>query len=369
MRRTLIAFALSVALGGCSEPSVEVPPCEGEGVVCHVAGIAGEAGYNGEGKPPEETQLNLPSAARIGPDGLLYVMDFNNMRLRCRIDAGVVDTIAGNGVHAFAYYNVDALESPLENPIDFAFLPDGRIVLASLHDPRLFTIEHDGTMQLFAGTGDVGDGGDGLSADVATFSEISAIVIAPDGSVFVSDDQAHRVRVIRPDGIVYPYAGIGEQGDAGDGGPAVDAKLYHPEGLALDADGNLFVADTFNHRIRRIDAETGIITTVAGTGGDGGFSGDDGPAEEADLRLPRGVDVAPDGRLYIADTFNHRIRRIEDDGTIVTVAGTDKGYSGDGGPALEAQFKGPALIDVTEDAIYIPDQQNQVVRIVHLGSD
>lgn len=354
---------LAVLLPACSPPD-EAPPCEGEGVICHLAGT-GEAAFNGDGLAPADTALNLPSAARLGPDGLLYVMDFNNMRLRCRIGGGVIDTVVGNGVHAFAFHNTNALESPLENPIDFDFLPDGRIVLVSLHDPRVLLIDHDGTLLAIAGTGDVGDGGDGRPADTAKFNELAAIAVAADGSIFVSDDEANRIRVIRPDGNVYAYAGTGEKGDGGDGGPAVDAQLFHPEGLALDSHDNLYVADSFNHRIRRIDATTGIITTVAGTG-TGGLSGDGGPATEAALLWPRGVSVAPDGRLYIADTFNHRVRRIEDDGTIVTVAGTSEGHAGDGGLATAAKLKGPAYLEVTDEALYIPDMQNQVVRVVYL---
>ena len=360
----LIAIAALVATAACDDPVEETPPCIGEGVICHVAGTGAQA-FNGDDLPPAESALNLPSAARVGPDELLYIMDFNNMRLRCRIASGVLDTIAGSGVHAFARINRNALESPLENPIDFDFLPDGRIVMVSLHDPRLLLVDSDGTLLSIAGTGDVGDGGDGLEAHRATFVELAAIAVAGDGSIFVSDDGANRVRVLRPDGNVYPYAGTGDKGAAGDGGPALDAQLNHPEGIAVDADGNLYIADTYNHRIVRVDAVSGNIDTVAGTGSEG-LSGDGGPALEAALHWPSGVDVAPDGTLYIADTLNHRVRHIDGAGTITTVAGSDRGHAGDGGPATAAQLKGPRYIDVTDDALYIADQQNQVVRMVHL---
>jgi DNA-binding beta-propeller fold protein YncE len=293
-------------------------------------------------------------------------MDFNNMRLRCRIDSGVVDTIAGNGVHAFAFQNAPALESPFENPIDFAFLPNGEVVIVSLHDPRVLVVDQQNTLRLIAGTGNVGDGGDGGPADQALFSELAGVAVDTDGSIFVSDDLANRVRVIRPDGNIYAYAGTGAAGDAGDGGAAQDAQLFHPEGLALDRDGHLYVADTYNHRVRRIDAVTGLIETVAGTGSEGS-SGDGGPARSAELNYPRGVRVAPDGRLYIADTFNHRVRRIEKDGTLATVAGSTKGYGGDGGLATEALLRGPAHIEVDDHTLFIPDQQNQVVRLVYLA--
>ena len=363
--RYLLALAIGLAsaqsaCGGDPEPR----PCGEPGDICLVMGT-GEQAFNGDGLPPEETALNLPSAAQYGPDGRLYVMDFNNSRLRCIVEAGVVESVAGSGVHAYATVNVDALESPLENPIDFGFLPDGRVVFVSLHDPRVLVVEPDGTLVAIAGTGEEADTGDGGPAIQATFREVASIAVAPDGTLFVSDDEAHRVRIIEPDGTIDTYAGTGEKGDSGDTGPAVEARLNHPEGLALDAEGNLYVADTINHRIRRVDATTGLIETVAGTGtqGDGG---DGGPATEAELRFPSGVAVDDDGRVYIADTFNHRIRRVDRDGVIETIAGSEKGYAGNGGPAVDALLKGPAYLELEGDRLYVADMQNQVVRVIHL---
>lgn len=369
--RRLEAWALGLALAGglgvagCGgEPEPESKPCGEPGDICLVMGT-GEQTFNGDGKAPEDTALNLPSVARRGPDGRLYVMDFNNYRLRCIVESGVVESVAGSGVHAFATLDVDALESPLENPIDFGFLPDGRVVFVSLHDPRVLVVEPDGTLVAIAGTGEETDTGDGGPAIEATFRELASIAVAPDGTIYVSDDEAHRIRVIHPDGTIDTYAGTGERGDSGDGGPATAAQLNHPEGLALDADGNLFFADTINHRVRRIDAATGIISTVAGTGAQGD-GGDGGPAVEAQLRFPSGVAVGDDGRVYVADTFNHRVRRIDHDGVIETLAGSDKGYAGDGGPAVEALLKGPAYLEVEGDQLLVADMQNQVVRAIHL---
>jgi hypothetical protein len=354
-------MGLVFLLVGCGPE--DPAPCGGPGTICRVMGT-GNADFNGDGRPATETALHLPTAARIGPDGLVYVMDFNNYRLRCLFGNGLVDTIAGSGVHAYAETGAAALASPLENPIDFDFLPDGRPVFVSLHDPRVLAIAPDGTLEVIAGNGEEGDTGDGGAALEASFVELGAITVAGDGSIYVSDQEANRVRRIAPDGTIATVAGIGEKGASGDGGPATEAALFHPQGLALDGEGNLYVADTFNHRIRRIGLD-GTITTIAGTGSPG-LSGDGGPAAEAELNWPGGIDVAPDGSLYVADTFNHRVRRIDLDGTIATVAGTTAGHSGDGGPATAAALRGPWLVDATADALHIADMQNQVVRLVYL---
>lgn len=360
LRATLGAASL---VTGCGPPAEE-PVCEGAGVLCAVAGT-GEAGYNGDGLPPLETQLNLPTAARVGPDGLLYIMDFNNQRARCLTGEGTVDTVAGNGEHAVAFAGAGVLDTPLENPIDFAFAPDGRMLFVSLHDPRVLALEADGTVGVLAGTGEVGDAGDGGPAAEALFRELAGIVVAPDGSVFVSDDEAARVRVIRPDGTIETVAGTGEEGYSGDGGPASLAQLAHPEGLALDGEGNLIIADTNNHRIRIVDKASGVIRTVAGTG-ERGDEGDGGPAVEAKLQWPSGVAVSPEGVLYIADTFNDRVRRVGLGGRIDALAGRTRGHAGDGGPAIFASLKGPTYLDLSDSILLIADTQNHAVRALHL---
>jgi hypothetical protein len=357
-----LALAALVAVLGCDDaPRAE--RCGEPGIICRVAGT-GEQTFNGDGLPADETALNLPSAARLGPDGLLYVMDFNNMRLRCLMADGTVRTVAGNGDHAYAASGANALRSPLENPIDFAFTADGGLLMVAVHDPRVLSVPAGGTVGVLAGRG-AGDDGDGGWARAALFTELTALAVAPDGSVFVSDGGAHRVRVVRPDGSIHAYAGDGVDGDAGDGGPALEAHLGRPSQLALDAAGNLYVADMRYSRVRRVDAATGRIETVAGTG-EAGFSGDGGPATEARLRWPMGVALDADGALLIADTDNHRVRRVAPDGTIATIAGSTRGDDGDGGPATDAHLDGPAYLSVAGDVLYIADMRNQVVRALQL---
>ncbi|MCB9702169.1 MAG: hypothetical protein H6711_09760 [Myxococcales bacterium] len=353
------AGILAALLVACQTPCEERP-----GALCAVVG-SGELGFNRDGLTPAETDLFLVSAARRGPDGRLYIMDFNNQRLRRIGDDGLVETIVGDGFHAIAATGVPILETPLENPIDFGFLADGRIVFVSYHDPRILEIGDDGTLHALAG-GDEGlvavsgDEGDGGPAEDALFIQLDGIAVAGDGAIFVSDSLANRVRVIR-DGIITTVAGTGEAAYSGDGGSASAAALRWPTALALEPGGGLLIADALNHAIRRVDAE-GVITTIAGDGIEG-FAGDGGPASASRLSQPFGVAVDDDGTIYVADRGNFRIRRIDPEGIITTIAGVGvEGASGDDGPAIEAQLGYVARIALDGESLLVADQSNSRIR-------
>jgi sugar lactone lactonase YvrE len=338
------------------------------GRVCVVVGT-GDLGFNRDGLPAAETDLFLVSAARRAPDGLVVVMDFNNQRLR-RIDVdGRVQTIAGNGFHALATPGLTAVDSPLENPIDFGFLGDGRIVFVSYHDPRVLVIEHDGELRTIAGDpegqpGVDGNEGDGGPAEDARFLQLDGVVVGPDDTIYVSDSLANRIRRIR-DGVITTVAGTGEAGYGGDGGPAIDAALHWPTALALSTGGELFVADALNHAIRRIDPDQ-TITTVAGTGVEG-FSGDGGLATSATLSQPFGVALDGEGALFIGDRGNFRVRRVDASGLIETIAGTgEEGPSGDGGDALAARFGFIARVAYDDGGLLVADQSGSTVRRINL---
>jgi DNA-binding beta-propeller fold protein YncE len=351
---------LLALLVGC----LDEPPCtEGAGgTVCTIAGT-GDSVFDGDGRDAMATSFYRPSQARRGPDGLLYVMDFSNMRLRRIQPDGTVLTIAGNGEHLGASEGLPATQSSLENPIDFDFLSDGRVVFVSLHDPRVLVIERDGTLQCAAGSpfqGVRGNEGDGDVPERARFMELEGIAIGADDTIYVADGLANRVRVI--DGVTDTLAGTGLRAYLGDGGPANEAALQSPRGLALDAAGNLYIADALNCVVRRV-ATDGVITTVAGTG-TCGFGGDGGPAIAAQLAYPDGIAVRDDGTLFISDRKNHRIRAVAPDGTITTIAGTGTaGFSGDGGPALAAELGGVSRITLDDDGgLLVVDQSNNRVR-------
>jgi len=361
-RRAAMIVAAGLALAGCEAPP---PPCEAvPGHVCAVAGT-GELGFNGDELPPGKTDLYLPSSVRRGPDERLYLMDFNNQRLRVLDDDTLVRTVIGSGEHAIAATGVPALSTPLENPIDFRFDAAGHIVFVSYHDPRVLVLEDDGTLHSLAGAGDgvvgtLGNEGDGGPATDALFIQLDGIAIAPDGTIYVSDSLANRVRRIR-DGVIDTVAGTGEAAYSGDGGPGPEAALHWPSALELDPAGNLYIAETRSHTVRRL-APDGTIDTIAGDG-TAGFLGDGGPATEARLDQPYGLALDDDGTLYVADRGNFRVRRIAPDGTIETIAGTgEEGLSGDGGPAERARFGYLARLALDDDGLLVADQSNAVIR-------
>ena len=205
LRRASLAALLTLA--ACNDE-----PCGQPGDICRLVGT-GELGFNRDGLAPDQTDLYLVSAARPGPagDDRLYIMDFNNQRLRRLDDQGRVETVVGNGFHAIAATEVPLLETPLENPIDFDFLADGRLVFVSYHDPRVLEVGLDGTLHSLAGAGDgvvgvLGNEGDGGPATDALFIQLDGIAVTPDDAIYVSDSLANRVRLIR-DGIITTVAG------------------------------------------------------------------------------------------------------------------------------------------------------------------
>lgn len=359
MRRlSLTACLLALTLCAC----VEDPCGASVGDMCLLAGT-GLTGFNADGLRPQDTDLYLVSAARRGPDDRVYIMDFNNQRLRRIDDEGLVETIVGSGFHAIADTEVPLRQTPLENPIDFDFLADGRLVFVSYHDPRVLTIGEDGTLEAIAGAGDgvvgtIGNEGDGGPASEALFIQLDGIAVAPDDVIYVSDSLANRVRKIEG-GMIETVAGTGEAAYSGDGGPGTEAALRWPTALQLDDEGNLYIADTFNHAIRRLDVD-GTITTVAGSGSEGD-AGDGGPATDAQLSQPFGIALDRDGTLYIGDRGNFRVRRVSPDGVIDTLAGIGVEGVGREGPAHKSKLGYVARVALDGDELLVADQSNAMI--------
>lgn len=262
----------------------------------------------------------------------------------------------------------------LNHPTDFAFLPDGTGLLAAWHNHKLRAWDPKTNLVYVAAGRGAGFSGDGGPLADALLDQPRNLLQDPDHNIYFVDQRNQRIRKIRAsDQVIETVVGTGEKGYGGDEGPPLEAKLAFPSGsnpqpggaLAMDQDGKLYIADTENDRIRVVDLAANTIRTLAGTGVKG-YSGDGGAATEATLNHPRDLAFGPDGNLYIADTENHVIREIEmSTGKISTFIGSEAGFEGDGGPAQKAKLDRPFGITFDPDGnLYIADTFNNRIRRV-----
>ncbi len=320
-------------------------------------------GYSGDGGPAGAATLNAPSDIAVAADGAVYIADTGSCRVRRIGSGGEIATVAGNGVCAPGGDGGPATSAGVWHAVGLAGAKDGSWFFSEQDTCRVRRIDTRGVVTTYAGTGVCGHSGDGGPATRAQLDGmLGGIALAGDGTLYVAEGSACRVRRIDAQGIMGTLAGTGACGFGGDGGPAAEAQLNFISDVALDGTGSLYVAEPFNCRVRRIDLTTGIIDTVAGDGSCR-YNGDDIAAVRAGVH-PWGVAVGPDGVLYIADTTNCRVRAVHADGRIDTVAGTGEcGYAGDGGPAAQANLFAP--YDVVVDQlgnIYVDDVRSFVVR-------
>jgi RHS repeat-associated protein len=283
-----------------------------DGTVTLVAGT-GVQGYSGDGGPAINARLNSPYGMDVDGQGNLYFADYGNNRIRKVSPAGIITTVAGNGAYGFSGDGGPATSAMLAIPHGVTVDGQGTLFIADTDNSRVRKVSPDGIIRTIAGIGTQQYCGDGGPATSACVGWPDKVAVDPQGNVFIPDFLNHRIRQVTPDGIIRTVAGVGPFGNgaggyAGDGGPATGAQFNGPLAVALDAAGNLYIPDYFNHRVRKLSPD-GIITTVAGNG-TAGFSGDAGPATGAQLNFPRAAAVDAAGRLYLADGNNGRIRKL-----------------------------------------------------------
>jgi DNA-binding beta-propeller fold protein YncE len=281
-------------------------------IITTVAGC-GEAGYSGDHGPATRARLNEPYGIAVDKDGNVYAADRHNHCVR-RVDAvsGAVTTFAGNGSSGFGGDGGPASRAGMVEPNGLALDPEQkRLFIADVADHRVRVVDlASRVIRTFAGTGEAVHSGDGGPATAAGIHGARAVKVAADSTVYILERQGSTLRAVDPHtGIIRTVAGTGERGYSGDNGPAIAAAFDAPKELAVDRAGNLLIVDTENHAIRRIDIDTGIVSTIAGRGRHG-RDGDGGPARAAALDRPHGTAVAADGSIYIGDTNNHRIRKL-----------------------------------------------------------
>ena len=291
------------------------------GIITTIAGI-GVGGYNGDGIPAITAKLSRPIGITCDNIGNIYFADALNNRVRKIDTSGIITTIAGNGTAGYNGDNISAISAEVNIPHSVARDTHGNLYISDAENHRIRMINTDGVITTIAGTGIANYTGDNGLADTAEIDAPYGIAVDNIDNVYFSDVVENVVRKIDTAGIITTFAGKGILGFGGDNGPADSAKLDNPACIAIDNSNNVYVADIYNSRIRKITAPTGIISTVAGDGV-GGFSGDNGLAINAEMFEPTGVAIDSAGNLYIADFANSRIRYIKNTTAINNVNSND----------------------------------------------
>jgi sugar lactone lactonase YvrE len=390
----LIAPAAMAALGGCGdestgpEPTTELQP----GDIETWAGT-GAPGFDGDGHALKESRFYWPMEVTVSSTGETFVLDWNNHRVRRVEPDGTLRTVIGTDFIGDGPPDFGDLTQPgapgttinLNHPTHLIELLDGTYLLSSWHNHKLRVWDPaTGLVYVLCGR-EPNFAGDNGPVSQARLNQPPYACQAPDGSIYVFDQRNQRIRKVDPAEMMSTVVGSATDGDgdgymdpgyAGDGGPPASALVAFPTGgnptpgggLILDSQGRLYFSDTNNQRIRRVDFQADRIETVVGNGVPG-FAGDGGPGTAAAVNNPRDLEFGPDGRLYIADELNNRVRAWDPvTGIVTTVAGDGTaGFSGDGGPATAAQLNRPSgLAFDLAGLLYIADSYNHRIRRVRL---
>jgi len=336
------------------------------GVISTIAGT-GDYRFSGDGGPASGASLSSPGTLTFDPiDNTYYISDGRNGRVR-RVDSrGMIRTIAGDRLQTALEEGADALRSTIYAPAGVAVDSIGNVFVADANSSRVFKVDPEGRFYTFViGGGFRGDGG---PVENARIGVPGPLAFDSAGNLYIGDIGNFRIRKVAPDGIITTIAGTGTSGNTGDTGPATQARLNLPYALAIDAAGTVYFADGAEHVVRAI-SKAGQIRRIAGTGV-AGFAGDNGPATQAQLNRPSGLAVDSAGNIFITDSENQRIRRVSPSGVITTIAGRGgpDDFSGDGGPATAAAFRNPGGLAFDRFGnLFVADTGNHRIRAILAG--
>jgi sugar lactone lactonase YvrE len=357
MLRVLVVAVLGI-FGAGLLPGASVRTIAGTGV----------SGFSGDGGAGARAQVANPYGLTRGPDGALYFCEVDNHRIR-RLDltSGVISTVAGSGERGYAGDGGAALAAKLNEPYEVRFDGPGNMYFVEMRNNVVRRVDAKTRLiSTVAGTGEAGFSGDGGPAAKAQLRQPHSIALDGKGFLYIADIGNHRVRRVNLEsGIIETFAGTGEKEPTPDGAAVAGTPLNGPRTMAFGRDGDMFLALREGNAVFRIDMRAMILHHIAGSG-EQGYSGDGGPAKTAKLSGPKGIAVAPDGSVYIADTESHTIRRIDlATGTIATVAGDGTRHDGPDGDPLRCGLARPHGVFVdAAGTVYISDSENHRVRVL-----
>ncbi len=328
----------------------------------------GTQGYAGDGGRATSALMDNPFHVDFDPEQrYLYIADCFNYRIRqVGVESGEIITFAGNGTQGHTGDGGLATEASIDEVYALQVAPNGDVYILQRFNPAIRKVDAvTGIITTVAGNGTIGYSGDGGPATEAQMREPNDCVLDGNGGLLIADIQDQRIRRLDlSTGIITTFAGTGEKEHTGDGGKASEAGIFGARAVCVDGNGNVYICEREGGSLRKIDS-SGIITLIAGNG-DKGYSGDGGPAIDVIFNGPKAIRCDSKGNVLIVDTENHAIRRLDvSTGTIDTVAGGHKGAEGDGGDALKAGLARPhGIVTDKDDAMYIADSENHRVRVV-----